>query len=94
LEFLDIDYNTWSLIIFFSQVVLTFSISLFLIFGTFRALMFLFFVWIISQLMFLFYGMLKELDGFILLFAFNILVTFMTIAINSGKTSEENEEDE
>jgi hypothetical protein len=92
LEFLDIDHSTWSLIIFFTQIILTFSIVLFLIAGSFKSFALLLFVWITSQLAFLLYGVLKGLIGFILLFVFNILITLVTIVINTEKETENEDE--
>lgn len=94
MEFLDIDHNTWSLIIFFSQIFLTLCMAMFLIFGNFKSLIILFISWIFSQITFLSYGMFKDLSGFILLFAFNVLITSLIVIINVEKVDEEIEEDE
>lgn len=88
LEFLDIDLNTWSLIVFFSQTML--MISIFILLATVSTASFVFMIlfWFLAQIVFLFYGILTEQTGFVFLFLFNIVITIIGIFVNFDKSAE------
>lgn len=88
LEFLDIDLNTWSLIVFFSQTML--MISIFILLATVSTASFVFMIlfWFLAQIVFLFYGIFTEQTGFIFLFLFNIVITIIGIFVNFDKSAE------
>lgn len=88
LEFLDIDLNTWSLIVFFSQAILMISIFILLATVSTASFVFMTIFWFVSQIIFLFYGISTEQIGFIFLFLFNIIITVIGIFVNLDKSAE------
>lgn len=88
LEFLDIDLNTWSLIVFFSQTMLMTSIFILLARVSTASFVFMILFWFLAQIVFLFYGIFTEQTGFIFLFLFNIVITIIGIFVNFDKSTE------
>jgi hypothetical protein len=94
LEFLDIDLNTWSLIVFFSQTILMISIFILLATVSTASFVFMTFFWFLAQIIFLFYGISTDQIGFVFLFLFNIIITVIGIFVNLDKSAEWEDDDE
>jgi len=92
LEYLDINLNTWSLIVFFSQIMFTIAIFLVIIsHGIFSIVIMLFF-WFLSQIIFLFYGIATDQIGFVLLFLFNLIIAILGIFVKIDNSTNDWEE--
>jgi hypothetical protein len=86
LEYLDISLNSWSLIIFFIQVLLSISMSL-AVFNGGRSrgiLIFIFMFFIINQTTLVLYGISTGQVGFVLIVIFQLFLIMLSyIYINS-----------
>lgn len=95
MAFLDIDLNTWSMIVFFFNSLFLMSITL-SVFGSSRPLfLVMVFTYILNQISTLAYGIVTKQLGFILIVAFQfflVLVTF--IYLNQSLPVFEEDEDE
>jgi len=89
LEFLDISLNTWSLIVFLTQVLMITSIFIMFISVTTGSFIFMTIMWFLAQLTFLAYGIETDQIGFVFLFIFNIIITFIGIFVKLDSTVEE-----
>ncbi len=93
LESLDISLNTWSLIVFFSQVMMMLSIFIMIANTTIGSFILMTSFWLISQFTFLFYGIFTDQIGFVFLFVFNVILTIIGIFVKLDNVEgwEENE---
>jgi hypothetical protein len=90
LEFLDIDLNNWSMIIFLFQVMFYTSVTL-SAFGGIQNKLFLLFViilFILNQIVFILYGISTGQIGFILLVVFQLFLVLMTYIFISFSVKE------
>lgn len=76
LESLDIDLNTLSVILFFFSALFTTSMTLVIFSGTGNknALLFILMTYIINQIVYLYYGIVTNQIGFILMVAFQFFM--------------------
>lgn len=98
LEFLDINLNTWSIIIFLFQVILYSSIALVVFSGNSNTILILFviLVFIFNQILFLVYGIFTNQLGFILNVVFQmflILLTYLHMSTSLNSMIEEGKYD-
>ena len=97
LVFLDIDLNTWSMIVFFfySLFLISVTLSIFSNSGNRTLFIIMIFFYLINQIVTLCYGIITKQLGFILSVAFQFFLTLMTfIYLNqSVPIFEEDDED-
>lgn len=86
-----LDTNNWSLIIFFSHCMLIISMLLMIINARLSSFLIMILFWITNQFITLFYGIETNQIGFILIFAFNLIILFigLFIQVNGEKADEE-----
>lgn len=86
LEFLDIDLNTWSVILFFFQALFLLSITFMLFAGNSKyLLLFVMIFFILNQVATVAYGLVTQQLGFILMVVFQFFLTLMTFGyLNRG----------
>lgn len=91
MEFLDIDLNTWSIIIFFVQAIfyVSMTLSVFAGIGNKILLAFTAISFIINQIVFLTYGIVTEQIGFVLIVAFQFFLTLLTFIFISSSAEKE-----
>ena len=97
MAFLDIDLNTWSMIVFFfySLFLISITLSIFSNSGNKTLFIVMIFFYLINQLVTLAYGIITNQLGFILGVAFQFFLTLMTfIYLNQGSPVFEENEDE
>jgi hypothetical protein len=97
LVFLDIDLNTWSMIVFFfySLFLISVTLSIFSNSGNKTLFIIMIFFYLINQIVTLCYGIMTKQLGFILSVAFQFFLTLMTfIYLNQSVPVFEEDDDE
>lgn len=87
MAFLDIDLNTWSVILFFFQALFLLSITFMIFAGNSSRSLFIFviFFFISNQVVTIGYGIVTQQIGFILMVVFQFFLTLMTFGyLNKG----------
>jgi hypothetical protein len=86
LAFLDIDLNTWSMIVFFFNSLFLISMTL-AVFGASKALFLVMtLTYILNQITNLAYGIITKQIGFILMVAFQFFLTLVTFVYLNQST--------
>lgn len=79
MAFLDIDLNTWSMILFFFQTLFLLSITFMLFAGNSKyLLLFVMIFFVLNQVVTVAYGIVTQQLGFILMVVFQFFLTLMT----------------
>lgn len=86
MEFLDIDLNTWSMILFFFQTLFLLSITFMIFAGNSKyLLLFVMIFFVLNQVTTIAYGIITKQLGFILMVVFQFFLTLMTFGyLNRG----------
>lgn len=87
LEFLDIDLNIWSVVLFFFQALFLLSITFMIFAGNSARLLFILvmFFFILNQVVTVAYGIISGQIGFIMMVVFQFFLTLMTFGyLNRG----------
>lgn len=86
MEFLDIDLNTWSMILFFFQTLFLLSITFMIFAGNSKyLLLFVMIFFVLNQVTTIAYGIMTKQLGFILMVVFQFFLTLMTFGyLNRG----------
>lgn len=79
MAYLDIDLNTWSMILFFFQTLFLLSITFMIFAGNSKyLLLFVMIFFVLNQVVTVAYGIVTQQLGFILMVVFQFFLTLMT----------------
>lgn len=95
MEFLDINLNTWSMIVFFFYSLFLISMTLAVFGGKGNRLLFLFIIltFVIHNTVLVLYGVSTNQVGFILMVIFQIFLTLLTFIFLNGNINILNDEE-